>query len=728
MRKKSFIAVIAVMLSVIFALTGCAQKTFTVQRSPIVDISTGSATDILDDNDAVSPAGVTNTDNSPHDSILVDTGEIIGIDKYEIEDNQLNLEKEIERDDVYGFGLYEIAYKLSSMGYDVYRGVAVVNDNQVLGLLYTDYEIYSGESYTCGFIQVIEEGKEPILNDKNVVQGVVAVADSETLTNAFIVNRYVSLEDSSGIIGDYYFTSKQVNNYAIQISVEDSSIATYDEDIDAINYNTGKTMWKAKTAPEITFDALSLYTADEQGAYDTALKVMSDIVSLQNKNAAASERYTLVIIDTAILESIILNEQNGLVGTESGDYYNIDALSDVELEANQMLMVTATEGVKVLTVPTEEELQAAADSRAVKGFLQTLTSVLMIAGSVCICVATWGAATPAVVGVCVVSGAIATTYAVSNLVEGVQDLYYGLKGDVTTVAKNPVRDMMADVIGDEELASKIYHGIGISASILQSLMIPTSAGMAVAQGMGAGVGRTIWIVTRAVGIEVIKMAVTATAATFVSIKTSEFVAEQTGSEALGQLVGYVGAMLTGYITYRGLDIIDHKFNFAGIYRTKLGTSYTEILQTEKLLKRFNEKTWSGMTDNQRKDAIEKLAATVAKRLGLDDVPEIEIYNSATDNTYGWYDHVDNKIGINEYYFENGSVPSWRKVVETVSHEMRHAYQHKLLAQGVLDEITENLLPGHYIESGPDYFRQPCEVDARDYGSQWVELLMGILGL
>lgn len=727
MRKKSFIAVIAVMLSVIFALTGCAQKTFTVQRVPIADISAGSATDIIDD-DFVSPSGVTDTDNSPHNLTPAAAGEIIGIDEYEVEDNQINFEKDIERADVYGFGLYETAYKLSSMGYDVYRGVAVVDDNQVLGLLYTDYEVYTDESYTCGFIQVIEEGKEPILNDENVVNGVVAVADSETMTNAFIINRYVSLGDSSGIIGDYYFTSKQVNNYAIQISVEDSSTATYDEDIDAINYNTGKTMWKAKTAPEITFDALSLYTADEQKAYDTALKVMFDIIALQNENVAESKRYTLVIIDTSILESVILREQSGLVGTEDGDYYDINALSDVKLEANQMLMVTATDGVKVLTVPTEEELRAAADSRAVKGFLQTLTSVLMITGSVCICVATWGAAAPAVVGVCIVSSAIATTYAVSNLVEGVQDLYYGLKGDVTTVAKNPVRDMMTNAIGDEELASKIYHGIGISATILQSLMIPVSAGMAVARGTGAGVLRTIWIVTRAVGVEVIKMAVTATAATFVSIKASEFVAEKTGSEALGQLVGYVGAMLAGYVTYRGLDVIDHKFNFAGIYRTKLGTSYTEILQTEKLLKRFDEKTWNGMTDIQKKDAIEKLAATVAKRLGIDDVPEIEIYNSATDNTYGWYDHVDNKIGINEYYFENGSVPSWRKVVETVSHEMRHAYQHKLLAQGVLNEVTENLLPGHYIESGPDYFRQPCEVDARDYGSQWVELLMGILGL
>ena len=56
----------------------------------------------------------------------------------------------------------------------------------------------------------------------------------------------------------------------------------------------------------------------------------------------------------------------------------------------------------------------------------------------------------------------------------------------------------------------------------------------------------MWIITRAVGVEVLKMAVTATAATFVSIKGTEFVIDKTDSEVLGQLVGYVGAMITGY--------------------------------------------------------------------------------------------------------------------------------------------------------------------------------------
>ena len=84
----------------------------------------------------------------------------------------------------------------------------------------------------------------------------------------------------------------------------------------------------------------------------------------------------------------------------------------------------------------EQEL---ADERARQGVWDAIAAVgTIVIGTVAI-VATWGAATPLVVAA-VVAGGSTIAYGVSNGIEAGYDISYGLAGDITSVASNPIRD------------------------------------------------------------------------------------------------------------------------------------------------------------------------------------------------------------------------------------------------------------------------------------------------
>jgi hypothetical protein len=381
-----------------------------------------------------------------------------------------------------------------------------------------------------------------------------------------------------------------------------------------------------------------------------------------------------------------------------------------------------------LTIPTAEELKAASDTRTVKGIIEAVSGVLLAVGSIAICVVTCGTATPVVAAVSVIAGSIATTYAISNIVEGVSDIYYGVNGDITSSAINPVKDLIVKAVGDDKTGTIIYHAIGISASLIQHLLMPINAGLQLANLLHAGIGQTIYIITRVVAVEVVKMAVTAGLSYLTSIGLSKVTTKLTGSEAAGLLVGYTGALIVGFVTYNGLTALDKKFNFSGIYvKAGLGKAYIDTKLRDSALKHFNESEWNNMTLAEKKANIQQLAKIIADELGLENAPKVKYYYEM-DNTYGYYYDGDNTLNINTYYFTKGDAP-YVEIVDTIAHETRHAYQYARLLNGVYDDISESYV--HYISADTNkalYYSQACEVDAFGYGEYWANLLQGVLGV
>lgn len=149
-----------------------------------------------------------------------------------------------------------------------------------------------------------------------------------------------------------------------------------------------------------------------------------------------------------------------------------------------------------------------------------------------------------------------------------------------------------------------------------------------------------------------------------------------------------------------------------------------VLQDEK----YSQESWDKASVEERKRILQDYMDEVIRIYGLEDVkPQINWDSSATYTsesiTWGYYNHGRHSVTLNEQALSD-SIGNWDSydLLETVSHELRHAYQHEavdhptryMVSQETIDTWKDNFR--NYIGSD-DYERyraQPVEVDARDF--------------
>lgn len=150
-----------------------------------------------------------------------------------------------------------------------------------------------------------------------------------------------------------------------------------------------------------------------------------------------------------------------------------------------------------------------------------------------------------------------------------------------------------------------------------------------------------------------------------------------------------------------------------------------ILQDEK----YSQSHWDKASVDERKLILQEYMTAVIAVYGLSNIkPNINWDNNATYTnnsiTWGYYNHGSHTVTLNERALTD-SCGNWDSydLLETVSHELRHAYQHEAVdnptkftvSQETIDTWNDNFK--HYISSSDNYqaYRdQPVEVDARDF--------------
>ena len=470
--------------------------------------------------------------------------------------------EELKQQDIFSFAADCIAYDLYDAGYDVFHALAIVGEEMVPGLAFTKYETYETTEertiYNCGFVQLTESGVDAdvAITRENVDQGVVVVPYGEYDTSTgFIISMGISLPSYSGIYDNYYFRYDQVSDYTVSISVQDNDRSVWDENIDLFNFNENKFVFKGDMSYNGT--SASPYFSDEAKAYAAAREAVDKIIEYQESNAYKAEKQVIIIFTEDVLNEYLLNNQQGTING-----FLLDKIDEIEVAENQFVVVT-TEGV---TVETVVDTDALARERLTNGILGFIGSALLVVGSVFITVATCGAGAPlAVSAICVAAGAGATLYGVSQMIEAGQEIYYGATGDIYSESFNPLLEAFQTAIPDDELATKIYHIFGISCSLVQALVAPANAALTLSRTTGATVWQTTLAVTRAVGVEVVKIAVTGLAATGVGYGTNVIVTDLTGSENWGKIAGFGSSLLAGMFAYKGLNKLDAKYNFSGLH-------------------------------------------------------------------------------------------------------------------------------------------------------------------
>ena len=146
----------------------------------------------------------------------------------------------------------------------------------------------------------------------------------------------------------------------------------------------------------------------------------------------------------------------------------------------------------------------------------------------------------------------------------------------------------------------------------------------------------------------------------------------------------------------------------------------------KLLDQFSPETWEYIDDSERCEIISEFVSELSEDLGLEDIPEVAVFDD--DDAYGFYSPSDNTINLNRQYFDNPV-----ELVNTIAHEMRHAYQEyraglletrvdALYRVNLDNYISPILLPGGGWLFFTDYQDQYVEVDARAFANLFTEAM------
>ena len=155
----------------------------------------------------------------------------------------------------------------------------------------------------------------------------------------------------------------------------------------------------------------------------------------------------------------------------------------------------------------------------------------------------------------------------------------------------------------------------------------------------------------------------------------------------------------------------------------------EIDETlQEVLQKFESEKWQGMTDAEKISTIKELAQVVGERLGLELLPDIEIFDGENE-PYGSFDPLLNIINLNKQYFIDP-----KEMVNTITHEIRHAYQNMraeifetwedaLYKCNFHNYISPIPLPGGGYLFFIDYQDQYVEVDARAFANIFTEALL-----
>lgn len=131
-----------------------------------------------------------------------------------------------------------------------------------------------------------------------------------------------------------------------------------------------------------------------------------------------------------------------------------------------------------------------------------------------------------------------------------------------------------------------------------------------------------------------------------------------------------------------------------------------------LLLVFHKENWEKLGVDEKKSLLNKFADLLGSQLDIQNRPAIVYYNSDPCD-YGCYDPDSNTIYINQSSFDDP-----QEIVDTVAHEMRHAYQYERAQK--LETYEDYLYAYNFVNYISPYMSEDGYVNFIDYQDQFVE--------
>lgn len=600
------------------------------------------------------------------------------------------------------FIAYYISSILSARGYSVYNGAAYYKNKLYGGLIYTKKEIFVEEDnqkiYSCGFVQLISEDYDGLLIDDDIVNsGLIAVpCDSTSEADAYIVDEFSLFDDFSGLYNNVKFSYEQIDNYVIKVKFDQSIKSYYDFDNEkSINYVDNNTS-----------DSLYFNNNEE---YMMAKETINAIKDYEENNDGYIS--TVLVYDGSTMDSIDYSSNEAAKNNTKKFGNN---LNNKEID-NAFLKLNETGDADIYEASGNVD-----EARLTNGLLTTIGTGLATAGVVASVICTCTAGSVVVSAIVITTGTSAIIYNVSNMIEGVQDIYYGSKGS-NTESSNPILNLFKAYIPDKDMASMIYHIWGISNNVISSLMVPVAKALTLAKVSGLNAFHTTISVLRASLTTVAKALATTVGAGLVGNYVSKVVAKATKNDNMGKIAGFGAGLVTGMLIYKGLDAIDKKLNVSGLYpKNTIKQSFIESKNQQ------TESYFSTEVDSNNRGEIQKevdfIVDCAVEEYGIENRPSVKIVYDSNAPYDGYYSNYENEICVNALSSENQTLEG---LLDTIGHEMRHAAQWQSGDENMLYSLEHYIRPE---QNYSDYRYQLCEADAFEAGAKFSSKMMDFFSL
>lgn len=146
-----------------------------------------------------------------------------------------------------------------------------------------------------------------------------------------------------------------------------------------------------------------------------------------------------------------------------------------------------------------------------------------------------------------------------------------------------------------------------------------------------------------------------------------------------------------------------------------------------ILESFNPAKWEKLTKLEREDTIKKFIKLLSDELEIKSIPEL-LFSEYEDGSMGDYNVSTNTITLNKNYIDDPY-----ETLDTVAHEMRHAYQHvraniletkedALYKVNFLNYLSPGIDQNGFYIDFIDYYFQYIEVEARAFAEIFTEAI------
>ena len=145
---------------------------------------------------------------------------------------------------------------------------------------------------------------------------------------------------------------------------------------------------------------------------------------------------------------------------------------------------------------------------------------------------------------------------------------------------------------------------------------------------------------------------------------------------------------------------------------------------------FSKKTWNRASVAERKSILESFLVKIAAVFGVTVSTSVNFYDGPQSER-GYYSHSDRGVSINEKYLSRSDS---YQIMQTMIHEMRHAYQHAAVDDPSSYQVSaetikawaDNFPAKNYKSTSKgntyeEYVSQPIEWDAKNFAKQYSDI-------